>query len=138
MTIPKTETPKPNTQQARNILIGIGAILSVCFICICAFWFYDPPRAPADYKTMSYIQCQLHIENRLKAPSSADFPASSLVNIQDVGNKVFEIRSYVDAQNAFGAMIRTKYFCKIQYIGSEQDDEGEPKYWNLIQLDFIE
>jgi hypothetical protein len=34
-------------------------------------------------------------------------------------------------------MIRTDYFCKIQFIGSQKDDEGDPRSWDLIQLDFI-
>jgi hypothetical protein len=137
-TLPGSQNTKANSKQVNNTLIGIGVILSLCFICLCAFWLYDPPSGPTDYKTMANIQCQLNVENRLKSPSSADFPSSLSTDIRDVGNNVFEIRSYVDSQNSFGAMIRTDYFCKIQYIGSEADDEADSRFWSLLQLDFAE
>ena len=138
MSAKPTTNEKSNPALTRNILIGIGAIVSLCFICICAYAFYDPTNGTKDYKTMAFIQCQLHVQDRLKAPSTADFPASSLTDIRDTGNNVFEIRSYVDAQNSFGAMIRTNFFCKIQYVGTPQDDESNPAYWTLLQLDLLE
>jgi hypothetical protein len=135
----KSEQKMPDPKQQRNILIGIGSIVLVCLICICAFIFSDNTgNATTDHKRMAYIICQLYVEDRLKAPSTADFPSSLSTDIRDLGNNVFEIRSYVDAQNSFGAMIRTNWYCKIQYIGTPEDDETQLRYWNLLQLDISE
>lgn len=136
----KTAGPekKIDPTQQRNMLIGLGMVVSFCLICICVGAFFFSGNGAKDYKTMAYIQCQLHVQDKLKAPSSADFPASSSTNIQDAGNNTFEIRSYVDAQNSFGAKLRTYFFCKIQYTGTPKDDETNPRFWNLLQLDFIE
>lgn len=113
----------------------VGFIL--CIIAACIGWALSSSEE-TDYKTMSYIICQLHVEDNLKSPSTADFPASSLTDIRDLGNNIFETRSYVDAQNEFGAMIRTDFFCKIQYIGTPEDDETLPSNWLLHELTFAE
>lgn len=64
---------------------------------------------PSDMK----IQCRDIVRDRLKAPSTADFPG-----IFDADSKptsadgcVMVYASYVDAQNSFGAKLRTKYVC---------------------------
>lgn len=129
-----SETPK----QQKNLLIGIGSFILVCFICICAFSLYNPPAGPKDYKTMSYYICQLYVENSLKAPSTADFAPSLDANIRDLGNNTFEISSYVDAQNSFGAVIRTDFYCKLQYTGTSEDDEAQSKYWQLLDFNIAE
>lgn len=138
---PASTTPapkKPDPLQQRNTLVGIGVIVLLCFICFLAFSSYDPPSEPKNHATMAYIICQLYIENMLKAPSTADFPSSSSTNIRNLGNNVFEMYSYVDAQNSFGAMMRTNWYCKIQYLGTEEDEDGDPKFWDLLDIKIIE
>jgi len=100
--------------------------------------FIPSKKEPPDYKFMSDVICQLYVEDNLKSPSTADFPAPSLTDIRDMGNNVFEIRSYVDSQNSFGATIRTNFFCKVQYIGTPTDDESLPHNWQLLELKFID
>lgn len=139
--VPAKASAKADPKQAKNVLIGIGAVISICVIAFCVIWFLGSalfPSTPKDHKTMAYIQCQLHVEDMLKSPASAKFPSSLDTNIHDMGNNTFEIRSYVDSQNSFGAMIRTNFFCKIQYTGNEKDDDANSKLWNLLQLDFIQ
>ena len=129
-------TTNQNPAQTKNILVGIGSIFAVCLICICVWLFIPSKKEPPDYKFMSYVMCQLYVEENLKSPSTADFPASSLTDIRDLGNNLFETRSYVDSQNSFGATIRTNFFCKIQYIGTPEDDETLTRNWLLLELTF--
>lgn len=131
-----TSVQAADPKQQRNTLVGIGSIILICVICICAFSMYDPTGGVKDYKTMAEILCQFYVENMLKSPSTADFPTSA--NVQDLGNNTFEIRSYVDAQNSFGATIRTNYYCKIQYVGTAQDDESQSKFWQLLDIKLFE
>lgn len=52
------------------------------------------------------------ILSSLKAPSTAKFPSKFDWNIND-GNSYFSVYSYVDAQNSFGAMMRTNFACIV-------------------------
>jgi len=137
-TAQKIEPKRPDPIQQKNTLIGIGMIVLLCIICLCIYSLSNGNGGEKDHKTMAFVLCTVYVENRLKSPSTADFPSSSSSDIRDLGNNVFEIRSYVDAQNSFGAMIRNNFYCKIQYTGSATDDDSNGKFWNLLQLDILE
>lgn len=55
---------------------------------------------------------QSQIEEYLKSPGSAEFDSSTDGVIQ-VNDTTFTVKSYVDSQNGFGALLRTHYSCKI-------------------------
>lgn len=55
---------------------------------------------------------------RLKAPSTAKITITQKV---DLGKK-YRITGYVDAQNSFGAMIRTAFEVEMEYIGDGKYD----------------
>jgi hypothetical protein len=54
---------------------------------------------------------QRAVEARLKAPGTADFPGCIMhqSQVQYAGGGHYNFSSYVDAQNSFGAKIRTYY-----------------------------
>lgn len=135
---PVENKPIQTQQQNKNLLIGIIAIFSACFICFCVLWFWPSPEPEKDYKTASYIICQLYVEDNLKSPSTAKFAGSVNSSISDLGNNTYETYSYVDAQNSFGAEIRTNFYCKIQYIGTPEGDEYLTSNWKLLDLKFLE
>ena len=62
---------------------------------------------------------RVFIEKRLKAPSTADFASYSNSSVTRTSTGTFLVSSYVDAQNSFGAKIRTHYTCELQYVGNE-------------------
>lgn len=82
-------------------------------------------------KSLAYIMSQDFIEDRLRAPSTADFPASQRISIQPIEGCRYRVVAYVDAQNAFGAMIRSHYEAVMEL-------EPGTTYWRLISLDFEE
>lgn len=59
--------------------------------------------------------CQVEVKEELKAPASAKFPSCNRASIYKVAEGVYNVKSYVDAQNSFGAMIRTDYVCQVRY-----------------------
>jgi hypothetical protein len=67
-------------------------------------------------KTTAFVMSQSFVKKRLRAPATADFPWSgdSEVSIKYLGDCTHEVRAYVDAQNAFGAKIRSRYYVKLQ------------------------
>lgn len=74
--------------------------------------------------------CQVEVEEELKAPASAEFPSCNRASIRKIAEGVYEVKSYVDAQNSFGAMIRTDYICQVKYRGD--------RLWMLQSLAFGE
>ncbi len=82
--------------------------------------------------SMAYIMVQDFVEQRLKAPKSADFPGafdSPGYSVDYLGNQSYIIKAYVDSQNSFGANLRTHFVGEIK-----QKDETN---WQLISLELF-
>lgn len=79
-------------------------------------------------KLTAYSMVQGWVEDRLKAPSTAEFPGGKYEeHTMQTTENVFRVSSYVDAENSFGAKIRTRFKAKVKYLGN-----GE---WELMSLD---
>lgn len=64
----------------------------------------------------AYTVCQQFTEQRLKAPSTADWPfGAGRESTQHLGNGKYRVQTYVDAQNSFGAMLRNQVDCTVQW-----------------------
>jgi hypothetical protein len=86
--------------------------------------------SPSDRSSMAVVQCQNYVRDRLRSPSTADFPWLDH-SVTPEGSETYLVRSYVDAQNGFGATVRNNYTCKIQYSGG---DEADQRSWSLLDL----
>ncbi|MGM9428014.1 hypothetical protein [Hydrogenophaga sp. MI9] len=76
--------------------------------------------------------CQKFVAKQLKAPATAKFEPVSSVAAQpakDGPANTWESVGYVDSQNAFGAMLRSTYFCTVRKTG--------PDKWRLIELSWL-
>ena len=59
---------------------------------------------------VAYVMSQQFVMRSLRAPSTAEFPSwPSEYNVRAIGDCRYEVVAYVDAQNGFGAMIRSRY-----------------------------
>lgn len=85
----------------------------------------------ASYESQAYIYSQFFVEQELRSPTTARFPHIKRDGVTStaIGECRFRIRSYVDAQNAFGAEIRTHFAITIERL-PEQDS------WRLISIHF--
>lgn len=105
------------------ILAGIAYGLSSCFS-------GEVSEASKDRSckstTMAFVMSQKFIRKRLKSPSSASFPSITAEGVQAVNTSdcEFAVRAYVDAQNGFGAQIRTPYSMKLRYNRDTNDWSG--------------
>ena len=79
---------------------------------------------------------QQFVKEKLKAPGSADF-GGVFGDYQDpdqvvtkLGGDKFRVRAWVDAQNAFGAQVRTRFVCELEYVGNDR--------WRLTNLEFLD
>ncbi|ACL75200.1 hypothetical protein [Ruminiclostridium cellulolyticum] len=71
-----------------------------------------------DDKAFAWTAAKKEVKERLKSPSTADFPFSyNEQYIKEVETKTFIIKSYVDAENSFGANIRSNFIVKIKKTG---------------------
>ena len=61
---------------------------------------------------------QTYVEAILKSPSTADFPWFDWQITKDYKTQIATVSSYVDAQNSFGATIRSYFTLKYQINGS--------------------
>lgn len=78
--------------------------------------------------------CTSFVKDRLKAPSTADFPNPysrgsdvSMIPVTYEQKPGYVVRSHVDAQNGFGAQIRSDFACTVTHEGGER--------WRLVNLD---
>ena len=55
---------------------------------------------------------RMFVRDRLKSPSSAKF---GTVSASSLGNSRYSFSGYVDAQNSFGAQIRTRFSGVVRY-----------------------
>lgn len=89
---------------------------------------FDNNENKGPTKLTAYSMAQGWVEDRLKAPSTADFPGGQYEeHTTKISENKFRINSYVDAENSYGAMIRTEFTAEVEYLG---DDE-----WRLISLE---
>lgn len=64
---------------------------------------------------MAFVVSQDFAKQQLKAPSSAKFPSINEAAVKQTGECEFEVASHVDAQNSFGAMLRSSYVARVRY-----------------------
>jgi len=92
----------------------------------------DPalPRTDVDAR-LACMMAEEFVTPNLKAPATAQFSGFEESCRAYFADGVWTIRSYVDSQNGFGALIRTGYVAKLTYT---PDDE----MWHLQDLVFSE
>jgi hypothetical protein len=85
----------------------------------------------SDYSGDAFVNSKPYVEAQLKAPATADFPSYLFgqgISSTPIGNCTFKVKAYVDAQNGFGAMMRTYYEVRIKRLPQSGD-------WQLVSLD---
>jgi hypothetical protein len=65
----------------------------------------------------AFVDCNRFVEASLRAPSTAKFADYSPDRVQAIGASRFRVRSWVDAENGFGARLRGRYTCTVRYDG---------------------
>lgn len=81
-----------------------------------------PRKAKCDDGYMAYAKAERAVKAALKAPSTAKFPGYSSVQISVLPNCQYIVMGYVDAQNSFGAMIRSSFAVKLQEFDNDRWD----------------
>ena len=105
------------------VLIGILMVIGLLF---------GSDNDDMNKKINAWVMAQTFVEKRLKAPSTAKFPSINEdgVNVTPLGNNEYNVFGFVDSQNGFGAMIRTRFFCRLR-------DDGNGS-WRLLDMQLLE
>lgn len=96
------------------------------------------PATPTDLKTSgARIYAREVIKAvPLKAPSTAEYARPSVKPDAKDPNQ-FQVSSYIDSQNGFGAMIRTYWRMRLRYSGSDAaQDIDRPGNWTIEEFIF--
>jgi hypothetical protein len=89
-------------------------------------------RALNDGQVNTVVLCENAMTQRLRAPGSADYPFGHVSTVTRAGQNRFQLVSYVDAQNAFGAKLRTRFRCVVQGSGDDL------KNYKVVELTVLE
>lgn len=95
-------------------------------------WERAQERSNTGHPSLALSMAQDFVKERLIAPGSAEWPGffERDGHVTALGNKRYRVRSWVDSQNAFGALLR------IQYTAVVVDAAGDR--WTLESLDLDE
>lgn len=74
--------------------------------------------------------CERFVLRRLDTPSTAKFAPAREAKATHEGGGTYVVRSYLDAQNLLGAMVRSRYVCMTTY-------QEDARTWRLDALDFL-
>ena len=108
---------------------NIGVIWSWCWKLFIAFVLFrvfvpgcqnhsnDYMNDPSSRSIRAYIESNDFVEQKLKSPSTAIFPSYQSSFVTDLGGGRYQVAAYVDAQNGFGATLRTNYICTMSVSG---------------------
>jgi hypothetical protein len=130
---PRQQAPPPPAPKKQPGCFGVGCLGVIVIGIIGAIAGGDSAGSGASSPTephsagMATVMCESFVKERLKAPRTAKFPWGSRENAQHLGEGKYRVRSYVDAQNGFGALIRSNWDCTIQHV-----PEGDR--WQLENL----
>lgn len=73
-----------------------------------------------DEKGFAWAVAKREVKNILKSPSTAKFPFSYYnETIKKASGNKFQVKSYVEAQNSFGAMVKTNFIVEFEKTGED-------------------
>lgn len=131
MMIPKEAKVCPHCRKKQGTSFAVGCLAVVAvviFISIMATILST--RGPEtskvsddDLAERAFYKSQEYMKGYLKAPAGADFPYYNSASVKRVAGDgkgtMYEVLSYVDSQNSFGAKIRTNYKCSIVRVHAD-------------------
>jgi len=105
---------------------GCAGLFAFSIVAFFIIWFFMPSCNDEEIDTDNYVKtsysaidayfiAQECVKEKLVSPASADFPHISEITVDEINDSTFYIKGYLDSQNSFGAMLRSKYSCQIRF-----------------------
>ena len=113
-------------EKSKRLPTSLIVFFVISFVClILAFLFANHPEKELTLAESSWYTCRQFISEQLVAPSTADFQLIDRSKIRQTSDNYFDMTMYVDAENSFGAKLRTKFYCELIYRNDT---------WYLLEL----
>lgn len=109
------EKAEDDKRARRGCLFGVGLVVLVFAVAIGSLFVGnddDGPDDVSDYELQD--QCEKWVDKQLKTPSTAKHSDQS---VRSSGVDAWTVTGAVDAQNSFGATIRSTWSCDIRLDG---------------------
>jgi len=105
-------------------------VVVIIFILIIFAIGHSESNSPDEKGTFeAWHMSQQFIKERLKSPTSAEFPAEA-TEVKEINKNHFWVKGYVDAKNSFGVPLRHNFTASLEYCGKSQ--------WRCIDLNITE
>jgi hypothetical protein len=133
------ETSQEDNQPKGTQISGKTALIIMAVAFVLMFFFVFIPVSKHASKPQRHdgpfeaqVMAQQFVKDGLKSPSTAHFGYTGqlLDNIKRLDDGTFVVKGWVDAQNSFGAIIRTHYVLKLKYVGSQNWRLLDQQYFN--------
>jgi hypothetical protein len=122
------DMPAAAPKKRSKMKIGCGALIVLLAIPVVGFFIHSALMSPERRETIAgCIMAQRFATTRLRAPSTAQFPTcgGKTMNVVKTGPNTWIAKGYVDAQNSFGAKIRSTYVVTMRHTPGD-------KLWGLV------
>jgi hypothetical protein len=135
-------------RKSRLTTAGVIGILSFTMYVFYLSWLPPDEQRPfpvpqADLFGAAHSACKQFVSGSLEAPATADFAGrfsratsvSRPTRMRPEGGWRYEVASHVDAQNRFGATVRTRFRCRVTWDGErwEVDDLQTSPWAEAVQ-----
>lgn len=100
--------------------IAIGAIIALAII---GNLLPEPKKKPGSQGYTAQLMAERFIKGQLRAPTTAEFGGETATHL---GEEKYSVTGYVDAQNAFGAKLRSVWTCTVQNTDGHTWTRHEP------------
>jgi hypothetical protein len=108
-------TVKFNTGPATKKQKTIGCVSLIVIIVAIAVLLLSPSPAKPPSESLVYAHSQIIVEDYLKAPATAKYPGSDGYTVTKINDYEYTVASYVDSENSFGAIVRSRFVVSISY-----------------------
>lgn len=110
------------------VVVSVGGLVALAAIAVVmeVLWSVNPGGGPSERGARDV--CEQFVERRLKAPATAEFSESTVMQ----GGGEWVVEGDVDSENGFGALIRSEYSCTVRPYDEEATD------WELVDLQLAE
>jgi hypothetical protein len=124
---PKNEPAKPIQTGTLVAILVLGLICLVIAVIINkpGLLMFAVPTPKPDPQQDAWYACRELIFRQLKSPKTAEFQTYQPYGVDTISSDNYLVTMEVDAQNSFGAMIRTTFVCRVEFTSGQ---------WKLLNL----
>ncbi len=96
------------TKGMMSVLAALVIVLAGC----------DLEVKPGEDLHGAWAYAQMFVENQLVSPGTARFQPGAVAAgcVRHICGDEYEVSAYVDAQNRFGAVVRTSFRCRVKRL----------------------